>query len=275
MSESPAADDRGGIPDGAAVTSETDDPITPGRAESDDDSLNLADSLSGLGQLSTRLELTDLLTQVAHFAVLAVPAADGAGLTLLEQDRSDIIVKSADFVKRIDDIQYALGEGPCITAAAEGVTMRSGSLGGDARWPRFGPRAGRLGVHSVLSLPLITPTGVVGAMNVYAHAHDAFDERAEQLGEMYAIPAAITVHNAQILSQTARLATRLQAAIASRSVIDQAIGILRGRSGISADEAFQRLQHLSQNDHVKLRVVAANLVEEAVRRARSRPHESH
>ena len=275
MSESPAADARRGIPDGATVTSETDDPATSGRAESDDDSLNLADSLSGLGQLSTRLELTDLLTQVARFAVQAVPAADGAGLTLLEQDRSDIIVKSADFVKRIDDIQYTLGEGPCITAAAEGITVRSGSLGGDARWPRFGPRAGRLGVHSVLSLPLITPTGVVGAMNVYAHARDAFDERAEQLGEMYAIPAAITVHNAQILAQTARLATRLQAAIASRSVIDQAIGILRGRSGISADEAFARLQHLSQNDHVKLRVVASNLVEEAVRRARSRPHEPH
>lgn len=43
----------------------------------------------------------------------------------------------------VDDIQYGIGEGPCISAAALGQTMRSGSIGGDARWPRFGARANR------------------------------------------------------------------------------------------------------------------------------------
>ena len=148
--------------------------------------------------------------------------------------------------------------------------MRSGSLGGDRRWPRFGPRAGRLGVHSVLSLPLLTPGGVVGSMNVYAHARDAFDDRAEKLGEIFAGPAAITVHNAQILAQTARLATQLQAALTTRPIIDQAIGILRARSGITAAEAFQRLRHLSQTRHTKLANLAEQIVEEAVRRARAR-----
>ena len=163
-------------------------------------------------------------------------------MTLIEADRADTIVKSAPFVREIDDIQYGLGEGPCISAAATGQTMRSGSLGGDPRWPRFGPRAGRLGVHSVLSLPLITADAVVGAMNVYAHAKDAFDERAEQLGELFAVPAAIAVQNAQILAQTQRLAATLQAALTNRAVIDQAIGILMSRSGVSADEAFTRLR---------------------------------
>ena len=72
----------------------------------------------------------------------AIPGADGAGLTLIEEDRADTIVKSAPFVREIDDIQYGLGEGPCISAAAQGEPMRSGSLGGDPRWPRFGA-AGR------------------------------------------------------------------------------------------------------------------------------------
>ena len=110
----------------------------------------------------------------------AIPGADGAGLTLIEPGRADTIVKSAPFVEQVDDIQYGIGEGPCISAAATGQTVRSGSLGGDPRWPRFGPRVGRLGVHSVLSLPLLAGDGVVGAMNVYAHAKDAFDDRAEQ-----------------------------------------------------------------------------------------------
>ena len=71
---------------------------------------------------SARLSLEDLLTQVATFAVQAIPGADGAGLTLIEADRADTIVKSAPFVREVDDIQYGLGEGPCISAAATGQT---------------------------------------------------------------------------------------------------------------------------------------------------------
>lgn len=237
--------------------------------------VDLGESLAGLARLSAvRLSLEELLTKVAEFAVRAIPGADGAGLTVLQKDRADTIVKTADFVKEIDDIQYGLDEGPCISAAHTGLTVRSGSLSGDERWPRFGPRAGRLGVHSVLSLPLLTPAGVVGAMNVYARARDVFDNRAAEVGEVYATPAAITVHNAQTLDQTARLATQLQSALSSRPVIDQAIGILRSRSGLTAEEAFERLRHISQTEHTKLAVVAAHVVDEAVRRARARRNPS-
>src|SRR6478735_8964821 len=195
------------------------------RSAPEDDELD--ESLTALAGLSSvRLGLEDLLTQVATFAVQAIPGAEGAGLTLLEADRSDTIVKSAPFVAQVDDIQYSLGQGPCISAASTGEVMRSGSLGGDPRWPRFGPRVGRLGVHSVLSLPLISADAVVGAMNVYAHAKNAFDERSEELGALFAAPAAISVQNAQILAQTQRLAANMQAALTSRAVIDQAIGIM-------------------------------------------------
>ena len=164
-------------------------PVVPAQPTIEGDEGDLAESLTALSRLSAaRLSLEDLLTRVATFAVQAIPGADGAGLTLIEQDRADTIVTSAPFVREVDDIQYGIGEGPCISAAATGETMRSGSLGGDPRWPRFGPRAGRFGVHSVLSLPLLTADGVVGAMNVYAHAKDAFDDRAEQLGELFAVP---------------------------------------------------------------------------------------
>lgn len=239
------------------------------QAEVEDD--DLAESLGALSRLSTgRLSLESLLTRVASFAVQAIPGADGAGLTLIEADRSDTIVKSEPFVKVIDDIQYELGEGPCISAAATGQTMRSGSLGGDQRWPRFGPQAGRLGVHSVLSLPLISADVVVGAMNVYAHPRDAFDERAEQLGQLFAVPAAIAVHNAQILAQTQRLASNFEAALTNRAVIDQAIGILMSRSGAPVEEALGRIRKLSQHEHTKMEVVARSIVQEAVRRAKAR-----
>ena len=236
---------------------------------------DLRESLVGLSRLaSDRLPLEGLLTQVATYAVQAIPGADGAGLTLLERDRADTIVATAPFVTEVDDIQYGLNQGPCISAAREGQTVLSGSLGGDPRWPHFGGRVARLGVHSVVSLPLITPDGVVGAMNVYAHDKNVFDDRAAELGEIFAAPAAIAVHNAQVLAQARRLANQLQTALELRGVIDRAVGILMSRSGITEHEALERLRSLSQHEHRKLAEVARQIVDEAVARARARNRRS-
>ena len=86
----------------------------------------------------------------------------------------------------------------------------------------------------------------------------------------FAGPAAVSVYNAQLLAGAQERTARLQRALGSRAVIDQAIGIIRSRSGVSAEEAFDRLTRISQAENVKLRVVAERLVEEAVRRARAR-----
>ncbi|MDT4972905.1 MAG: hypothetical protein QOG22_3048 [Pseudonocardiales bacterium] len=238
-------------------------------ADSHDD--DLRDSLAALSRLATgSLDLRDVLTRVAEYAVAAIPGADGAGLTLLEAGHGDTIVATAPFVAEVDAIQYTIEQGPCITAAKEGRTVRSGALGDDTQWPEFGPRVKRLGVHSVLSLPLLIPGGVVGAMNVYAHPANSFDDHAVVIGELFAVPAAIAVQNAQVLAQTKRLAHQLQAALTSRAVIDQALGILMSRTGSTPEQAFDRLRDRSQTDNVKLREVAQRVVDEAVRRARAR-----
>lgn len=240
---------------------------------------DLADLSGSLGELSSlvsgSMALEDLLAKVATSATRAVPGADGAGITLLRVDETENLVEalaaSTQFVSDIDDIQYrVVREGPCITAALERQTVRSGELTTDTRWPRFGPRIGRMGVHSVLSLPLLLPGQVVGAINVYAHAKDVFDEHAAEMGEAFAGPAAVAVHNAQVLAATMRLTTQLQTALLSRPVIDQAIGLIRGRSGGSAEEAFDRLRTTSQAENIRVTLVAQRLVDEAVRRARAR-----
>jgi GAF domain-containing protein len=231
----------------------------------------LQQSLGALARLETgRLGLMGTLTKVAELAVQAVPGADGAGLTLLEQNRPDTLVATADFVSEVDAIQYGIGQGPCISAAAESRTVQSNSLGGDGRWPQFGAKVSRLNVHSALSLPLITTDGVVGAMNIYARAKDAFSVRTVGLGELFAAPAAIAVRNAAVLAQATRLAEQLQLALESRAVIDQAIGVLMGSKGCGADEALASLRSESQSQHQKLNVVAQTVVDEGVRRARSR-----
>jgi transcriptional regulator with GAF, ATPase, and Fis domain len=268
------SDDNAEIgPSGADADDETVEQAAERRSAEEEE--DLRESLAGLSRLAAdRLLLEDLLTQVATYAVQAIPGADGAGLTLLEEDRADTIVATAPFVTEVDDIQYGMEQGPCISAAREGQTVMSGSLGGDPRWPRFGGRVARLGVHSVVSLPLITPDGVVGAMNVYAHDKNVFDDRAAELGEIFAAPAAIAVHNAHVLAQTRRLADKLQSALEVRGVIDRAVGIVMSRSGSTEHEALERLRSLSQHEHRKLAEVARQIVEEAVARARARNRRS-
>jgi AmiR/NasT family two-component response regulator len=52
----------------------------------------------------------------------------------------------------------------------------------------------------------------------------------------------------------------LEMAIASRTVIGQAEGILMERFGIAADQAFAALRRVSQHRNVKLNQVAEELV---------------
>ena len=231
---------------------------------------DLAESLEGLSEvIFGQRPLAETLTEIAQFAVRAVPRADGSGLAILEEGRARTVVSSAEFVRHVDDIQYELGQGPCLMAVESAHTQMSGSLGGDSRWPRFGPRVGRMGVHSALSLPLLLGEQVVGAMNVYAHAKDAFGCEAVHIGEAFARPAAVSMHNAHVLAASQRLAAQLGAALTHRAVIDQAIGVMMGRTGVSPAEAFEKLKAMSQTQHVKVAEVARVLVGEAVRRARA------
>ena len=241
-----------------------------------DEHSDLQESLTSLaGLVNSIYSLEELLGRVATFAVQAIPHADGAGVTLLRiengERRVEALAASAPFVAEIDELQYqVLDEGPCITAAHEGRIVRSGSLGGEPLWPRFGPRVGRLGVHSALSLPLLLPEGrVVGAINVYSRDKDRFDDQAAHIGQLFAAPAAVAVHNAQVLESARTLARQLQTALTSRPVVDQAIGLLRGRSGVSEAEALARLKEMSHRENTKLRDVATKLVEQAEARARA------
>jgi hypothetical protein len=231
-------------------------------------------SLAELSRLAAnQVALPDMLTHVAMFAVRAIPGADGAGLTLLRKGRPETIVTTSDLVQQVDDIQYGIGEGPCITAAEERRTVRSGSLGTERAWPRFGARVSQLGVHSALSLPLVSGDVVVAAINIYAQAHNAFDEHASTLAELFAVPAAVSVQDAQALAQARTVAVQLETALTTRAVIDQALGILMSRTGCTDEQAFDRLRTSSQAKNVKVSVLAQQIVDEAVRRARARHSE--
>lgn len=216
----------------------------------------------------------DLLRDVAEFAAQAIPGADGVGVALIDPQHGISSVHTwaatAMLVHAIDTVQYSeLHEGPCITCMESQRPTVSGSLGSDIRWPHFGGRVARMRMHSALALPLIVGGQVIGSINAYAATRDAFADHAVQLGSQFAKPAAVSVYNAQLLAIAYERTLRLQRALDSRSVIDQAIGIIRSRSGAGPEEAFERLAQISQTENVKLHTVAERLVDEAARRARA------
>lgn len=240
------------------------------------DEVDLYAGLHGVaGLVAGARGVVDLLGDVAEFAAQAIPDVDGAGVALIDRCEGISSVQTwaatAVLVHEIDAVQYdELNEGPCITCMHSQRPVVSGSLGSDSRWPHFGGRVARMRVHSALSLPLIIGDQLIGAINAYARDRDAFGERAVRLGSQFAGPAAVSIHNTQLLAGAQERTERLQRALDSRAVIDQAIGIIRSRAGISAEVAFDRLVRMSQAENIKLHVVAERLVGEAVRRAQAR-----
>jgi len=115
------------------------------------------------------------------------------------------------------------------------------------------------GVTGALGVPLVGRDGPVGVLNLYT-AGAGFDERDMQVAQLLAAHAAVALTAALRTYDQVSLTDNLRIALSSRSVIDQAIGIVMGREHCSPDEAFDLLRRVSQQRNTKLRHVADELV---------------
>ena len=109
------------------------------------------------------------------------------------------------------------------------------------------------------------PVSARSSLNVYGADDTPFDDAKQELATAFASYAAVAVANAGVYATTAQLAANLQRALDSRAVIDQAKGVLMGRHGISAEQAFDLLSKESQLANRKLRDIAEDLVSEVQR----------
>jgi GAF domain-containing protein len=153
-----------------------------------------------------------------------------------------------------DHLQERLGEGPCLGAIDDSRPIRVRDMTIEGRWPRFAPPAAELGVRSMLAVPLATPRGVAGALNLYARRPDAFDDDDELIAAALATHAGIAVAHAE-------LEANLRIGLRTREEIGRAVGILMERHRVTASAAFDMLVLASQHSHRKLRDVAAWMTE--------------
>ena len=192
-----------------------------------------------------------------------VPEADKVSLTIrTSRNRHKTLASSDPVAEEADALQYALGEGPCLEITDTGGWLRSGGVESDSRWPVWGPRAAEMGVRSLLSVAVTDRDEPLGALNLYSEERSGFADRdVVDLALVYA------VHATNALSSARRAAT-LQTAVSSRHVIGMAQGIAMERYGIDQHQSFELLRRLSSTTNVKLRDVAAQIVQ-----TRSIPHE--
>ncbi|HKC28568.1 MAG TPA: GAF and ANTAR domain-containing protein, partial [Jatrophihabitans sp.] len=214
--------------------------------------------LAGLLMATSSFE--ELMQRIADLSARVVPAAATCGITLAE-DGHVITVASADALARLlDEQQYELDMGPCLESLSTAAIVTSDDLTREARWNGYPPRAVAHGVQSVYSSPLLVNGTPIGALNMYAVTPHAFDADARAAVAQLTALTAATMTAAMRHYDEATLTDHLRAALSSRSVIDQAIGIVIGVQHCPAQEAFDILRTVSQNRNIPLREVAAELV---------------
>ena len=220
------------------------------------------------GILVAEQSLEKTLRQVLDLACASLPGGDEGGVTLLEREGPRTAAATSDLALQVDSSQYDSDTGgPCLEAYRRQEIVRIDSTASDPRWPTFTTTAASNGIKSTLSLPLVVGGDGLGALNIYSRQENGFSAADEALGTTFASYASVAVANARVYWRTQRLAGQLQEALTTRGVIEQAKGIVIATQGCSAEDAFGLLVGLSQRTHVKLREVAADLVEQARQKA--------
>jgi hypothetical protein len=131
----------------------------------------------------------------------------------------------------------------------------------DGRWSAFAIEARARDIRCALSCPIHGPDDVMGVLSLYATRADAYDEDARRQAQGMADSIAGVITLAVRLADQVELTGDLRQALASRAVIDQAIGVIMAENRCSREEAFGILRSASQNRNAKLRDVAAGLVQ--------------
>ncbi len=118
----------------------------------------------------------ECLDELARLTVQELPEGSSCGVTVRQHGWPLTLASSDALTRRIDQLQCDHGEGPCLDALSSGVPNYVVDTATEQRWPSFCRDAHAQGVRSCLSLPLDSPTGVLGAYNLYSTHLDGFSE---------------------------------------------------------------------------------------------------
>lgn len=223
----------------------------------------VSEYLHGLA-LSTDLEaFLNALTRLA--AQQLSHSESGAdtlcGITLLRRRKAGTVASSSERAQLLDELQYRFDHGPCLDACRESTLLYVADLRTDGRWPDYAQAVLEHGVLSILAIPFVLPSGDRAAVNLYSEQEGDFRGEARSQAESFAAQASQGFALALRLASDRETTEDLKAAMASRTVIDLAVGIIMGQNHCTQEEAFTILRSASNSRNIKLRELASSIVE--------------
>ena len=179
---------------------------------------------------------------VASAAAIGVA---GAGVILMSGGRAlGNVCVSGSMTAAAEEVQYTLGEGPCVDAFHTKAPVVAPDLAhpeGD-RWPGFRVGAANAGVRAVFGFPLLIGAVCFGALNLY-HDHTG-DLSDDQYADALAVAhvASRTVLGWQAVAGPGSLAWQLEHVPVHRAVVHQAAGMLSVQAAVSVPDAAVMLR---------------------------------
>ena len=197
-----------------------------------------------------------------------IAGVNGAGVMLMAGDvpRGSLCV--SDHVSQlIEDLQYTLGEGPCVDAYQQDTAVSEPDLATPAtrRWPAFTPPALRGGVRAVFGFPLRVGTVRLGALNLYRVEPGPLTSAQHADAQLVADVAARWVLNAQSGASANNVAAELEAGADFHFSVHNAAGIVSVQEDISVGEALIRLRAFAFSNDLPIAEVARDVIARKLR----------
>lgn len=202
------------------------------------------------------VDRTTALGRLVALAVLNVPGCSWASVTEWPVDREPRSLACSDpVVLGVDEIQHALGEGPCLDVIGTDEPACIPDLMRETRWPRFCQAAfDQTEVRGVLAFRAADPSRRV-VLNLFSSRPSVFGTDTLSLAALFAAHTRVLVHDAGRADD----ADKVQRALVTSRQVGVAIGILMNTHHVSEETAFAMLRRTSQALNVKLPDVAADV----------------
>lgn len=207
------------------------------------------------------------LRRLCTAVVKALPAY-GAGLSLMSDAGVRGVAAASDAAsERIDELQFALGEGPCMDAftARAPVLEPDLSAGGALRWPIYSPAVVAEGVRAAFAFPLQVGAARLGVLDLYRGYPGTLSSRELANALTFADVATTMLLEGQEKAPPGAAAAGLDEALDYRFELYQAQGMVMVQTGLSLVEALVALRAYAFSHDRPLADVARDVVTRSLR----------
>jgi hypothetical protein len=197
-----------------------------------------------------------------------VTGMSGAGIMLVAGDGPEGSLCTTDHVSRvIEDLQYMLGEGPCVDAHTLGRAVFEPDLATPAlvRWPAFAPAAVEAGALAVFGFPVRIGAARLGALNLYRDRAGPLRDEQHAMALVMADVTARAILAMQADAPPGEIAAELEAGANFQFVVHQAAGMVSVQLGVNVAEALIRLRAYAFRAEHPMAMVAADVVNRELR----------